>query len=113
MNFAIHLDDPLQLLEVYAVEPTVCQTGEWCCLHYGRVMLKDLDFQSQQQILCFPWEMHLAWREGAITIDGKHCWLVARLFWSRGTSTSTSDRHAGSASDSPDLGTTARARTIC
>ena len=81
MNPAIHLDEPHQLLEVYDAEPTPSQDGDWCCTYYGQITVKSLDLaQFKRGTLCFPSDIHTAYRELAITIDGKQCWLWRESF---------------------------------
>lgn len=81
MNPAIHLDEPHQLLECYDANPVPNEDGGWCCTHYGQITVKSLDLpQFKQGTLCFPWDMRMAYRELAITIDGKQCWLWHESF---------------------------------
>jgi len=81
MNSAIHLDEPHQLLEAYGVEPTPSQDGSWCCTYYGQITVKSLDSpQFKQGTLYFPSDMRMVYRELAITIGGKQCWLWRESF---------------------------------
>lgn len=81
MNSAIHLDEPHQLLEAYEAKPTQCQDGSWCCTYYGQITVTSLDSpQFKQGTLCFPTDLRTIYRELAITIDGKKCWLWRESF---------------------------------
>jgi len=83
MNFAIDLDNPHQLLEVYDADPTQQGDGSWLCTYYGQVTVKDFGSpQFKRQTLCFPTDMRSTYRELAVAIDGKQCWFWRESFGS-------------------------------